>query len=193
MKTTLGFLIVVGSSLMVPPTVAPQADLPVLEAAPGVPALPAPGEPPLVLVFARTDCPVCNRYAPELRRLYERFAPQGVRFFLVYADPAGSAAAVASHVRAFGYGMTPVRDPAHTLVRLAAVRVTPEAAVFVGEIAGPRVVYRGRIDDRFAALGKSRPVARTRDLEDVLAALSRGEAVPTRATTAVGCAIAPVE
>jgi hypothetical protein len=65
--------------------------------------------------------------------------------------------------------------------------------VFVGETAGPRLVYRGRIDDRFAALGKSRPVARTRDVEDVLAALARGEAVPTRTTTAVGCAIVPAE
>src|SRR5688500_1125789 len=102
MKTTVGFLLIVGSSLMAPPTVAPQADPPVV--APGVPVLPAAGEPPLVLVFARTDCPISNRYAPELRRLHERFVPQGVRFVLVYTDPAGSAAEVESHARAFGYG-----------------------------------------------------------------------------------------
>jgi hypothetical protein len=54
-------------------------------------------------------------------------------------------------------------------------------------------VYRGRIDDRHLALGKSRPAPRTRDLEDVLTALSRSEAVPARTTNAVGCAIATVE
>ena len=39
-----------------------------------------------VLVFTRTDCPIANRYAPELRRLSERYAGRGVRFWLVYPD-----------------------------------------------------------------------------------------------------------
>jgi hypothetical protein len=41
-----------------------------------------------VLVFVRTDCPISNRYAPELRRLQDRFAPRGMAFWLVYPDPA---------------------------------------------------------------------------------------------------------
>jgi tetratricopeptide (TPR) repeat protein len=45
------------------------------------------GRGPTVLVFTRTDCPISNRYAPELRRLGERFARRGVFFRLVYADP----------------------------------------------------------------------------------------------------------
>ena len=40
-----------------------------------------------VFVFTRTDCPISNRYAPEIRRIYERFEPQGVAFWLVYVDP----------------------------------------------------------------------------------------------------------
>ena len=32
-----------------------------------------------VLLFVSTDCPISNRYAPELRRLRERFAPRGRR------------------------------------------------------------------------------------------------------------------
>ena len=159
------------------------------EATAGLPALPAPGEPPLVLVFARTDCPLTNRYAPELRRLHDRFAPQGIRFWLVYTDPTGTDADVERHAREFAFGLPPVRDAGHGLVRLAGARVTPEAAVFVGEATGPRLVYRGRIDDRHTALGKSRPVPRTRDLEDVLTALSRHESLPTRTTLAIGCAI----
>src|SRR5512134_2888472 len=27
-----------------------------------------------VLLFTRTDCPISNRYAPEVRRLHDRFA-----------------------------------------------------------------------------------------------------------------------
>jgi hypothetical protein len=157
------------------------------------PALPAAGDPTTVLLFARTDCPITNRYAPELRRLHDRFAGRSVRFWLVYPDPGETDAGVERHAREFGYGMTPIRDPRHALVRLAGAHTTPEAAVFVGDTAGPRLVYRGRIDDRNVAPGKTRSAPRARDLEDVLTALAKGQVVPTRTTTAIGCAIAPLE
>src|ERR1043165_1536164 len=37
-----------------------------------------------VLLFLGHECPISNRYAPELRRLHDKFAPRGVRFWLVY-------------------------------------------------------------------------------------------------------------
>jgi len=153
-----------------------------------VTALPA-GPGPTVLVFTRTDCPISNRYAPELRRLGQRFAKRGVAFRLVYVDPAETPAAIREHARAYGLGADVLRDPRHELVRLAAATVTPEAAVFVADPAGPRLVYRGRIDDRAVDIGRTRPQPRTRDLADVLEALSTGHALPPRTTTAVGCFI----
>jgi len=53
--------------------------------------LPAAGAGPAVLVFVRTDCPIANRYAPELRRLQDRFVRGGVAFWLVYPDQIGRA------------------------------------------------------------------------------------------------------
>src|SRR5258705_11944192 len=48
-----------------------------------------PIDPPKVVVclFTRTDCPVSNSYAPEVRRIYEKFSPRGGGFYLVYPDP----------------------------------------------------------------------------------------------------------
>src|SRR5213078_2580415 len=40
-----------------------------------------------VCLFTRTDCPVSNSYAPPVRRMYEKFSPLGVGFYLVYPDP----------------------------------------------------------------------------------------------------------
>ena len=40
-----------------------------------------------VVVFTRSDCPVSNRFAPEVRGLFEKFHPQGVDFYLIYVDP----------------------------------------------------------------------------------------------------------
>jgi hypothetical protein len=56
-----------------------------------------------VLLFLRKDCPVSNRYAPEIGRLFGAFFRQGVAFWLVYANPAEPAAAIRDHVQTFGY------------------------------------------------------------------------------------------
>jgi hypothetical protein len=157
-----------------------------------VAALPGPAGATTVFVFASTECPIVNRYAPELRRIHDRFAGEA-RFFLVYADPAETAEAVRRHGEAFGFGMAALRDPRHELVRLAGVRVTPEVAVYVPGADGPRLVYRGRIDDRNVDFGRTRPAPATHDLEDALRAVASGAAGPLRTTPALGCAIPPVE
>src|SRR5438552_9036775 len=69
-----------------------------------VDALAAPaGTKAIVFLFTSTDCPISNRYAPEVRRIVERFAPQGVVFRLVYPSPSENAAAIREHMKAFSY------------------------------------------------------------------------------------------
>jgi len=154
-----------------------------------VDALQAPaGTKAIVFLFTSTDCPISNRYAPEVRRIAERFAPQGVVFRLVYPSRAETAAAIRAHMQAFSYeGATEaLRDSRLALVKFSGATITPEAVVY----AGGRIVYRGRIDDRYVDLGVERPAATTHDLADALAAVVAGEAVPHPKTQAVGCYIA---
>jgi peroxiredoxin len=139
----------------------------------------------VVFLFIRTDCPISNRYAPEVRRLHQEFAAAGVSFWLVYPDPAESVEMIRQHIKAYDYVLDVLRDPEHALVRMTGVRVTPEAAVFVGG----RIVYRGRIDDRFVAFGKARPAPTTHDLEMALEAILKGKPVAAETTTAIGCFI----
>ncbi|MBV8569942.1 MAG: redoxin domain-containing protein, partial [Acidobacteriaceae bacterium] len=103
-----------------------------------------------VLVFVRTDCPITNRYAPELKRLAAEFAGRGVEFWLVYADASEKPTAIQSHVNEYGFPGKPVRDPDHVLVKRGEATVAPEAAVFntAGELE-----YHGRIDDRYVDFG----------------------------------------
>ena len=143
-----------------------------------------------VLVFVGTDCPISNRYAPEIGRLRERFARQGVTFWLVYVQRTESAEAIRHHLREYFDTLAALRDPDHQLVRRAAARVTPEAAVFVPGAAEARLVYHGRIDDRYVDFGRARVAPTTHDLEDALAAVLAGRPVPRAVTPAVGCSIA---
>jgi hypothetical protein len=142
----------------------------------------------IVFLFTSTDCPISNRYAPEVRRLATRFGPKGVLFKLVYPNPADDRRAILEHMAAFAYaGATQaLRDPKHALVKFTGVAVTPEAAVY----AGGRIVYHGRIDDRYVDLGLERPAAQIHDLADALTAVVAGQPVKSPVTQAVGCYIA---
>lgn len=140
----------------------------------------------VVFLFTREDCPISNRYAPEVRRLYEQFAPQGVRFWLVYPDPEITLEIIATHIEEFGYPFGALRDPKHELVKKTGATITPEAAVF---IADGTMVYRGRIDDRFVDYGKARVAPSSRELHDALQAVVEGQPVPVATAPAVGCLI----
>ncbi len=135
---------------------------------------------------SRTDCPICNSYAPEIRRLKEAFGPRGVTFWLVYPDPDLAVKDIRDHLKEYQLGDTALRDPKLELVQACRVRVTPEAAVFDPD---GRLVYHGRIDDRYAALGMDRQVATKRDLNEVLKAITAGESIAPTSTKAVGCGI----
>jgi hypothetical protein len=147
-----------------------------------------PGTKAIVFLFTSTDCPISNRYAPEVRRIVKAFGDRGVAFRLVYPNPAEEASAIRAHMAAFGYAgpVEALRDPKLALVKYVHATVTPEAAV----IAGGRVVYRGRIDDRYVDLGLERPSPTMHDLADALAAVLASRPVARPTTQAVGCFIA---
>lgn len=140
----------------------------------------------VVLVFTNVDCPIANYYQPELRRLHQKYAPRGVRFFQVHSDPAVTPQMAREHVRQYRIPMPVVMDPKQRLARAVQAKVTPEA--FVIDRQG-RVVYRGRIDDTYVDYGRKRPRPRHRDLAEALDALLGGKPVPRRQTQAVGCLI----
>jgi len=147
-----------------------------------VPAQLSAAEPIRVLVFTTTDCPISNRYAPEIQRLATKFADK-VRFVLVYPVPTDTDAMIRDHRTKYAYSIDAIRDPAQALVKQTGVTVTPEVAV----MDGSRVLYRGRIDDRYVEFGKDRPQPTTRDLETALDAVVAGKAIAVRETRAIGC------
>ena len=149
--------------------------------------LDAPGEI-TVLMFVTTDCPIANRYAPEIRRIYEEFDDR-VTFWLVYVSDHGQISDLTDHHDSFGFPMQGVRDLNNALVQVTGVTVTPEVAVYD---TNQKLRYRGRIDDRYVEFGVTRSTASTHDLRSVLARLVAGERVSYSETRAVGCYIPSV-
>lgn len=150
-------------------------------------ALPsAPEATATVILFVTHDCPISNRYAPEIRRICAEYAPRGTRCIMAYVDPTLSDAQIREHRSAYGSGEPAVHDKDHLLAKLAGASVTPEAAVF--DETG-RLAYRGRIDNLYEALGTPRRKATQYDLRDALTELLSGQPVSRPRTQAVGCFI----
>jgi len=163
------------------------ATLPGAHSVTGLPLEELLAEPRLVLVFIDPQCPIANAYAPELQRLQAEYGPRGVTFALVHADPERSEAEVVAHAAAYGHTAPLVLDPEQALAARTGATMTPEACV----LTGGELVYRGRIDDRFFALGKQRAAPTTRDLRDALEALLSGRTPAADWPPAIGCHIPP--
>lgn len=140
----------------------------------------------IVLVFLGVECPISNRYVPELRRLRAKFPEQNVGWWFVYPGTSYSLQAIRQHVREFNVPGDVASDPQLALARRAQVRMTPEVAVFV---ADGNLMYHGRIDDRFPELTVERPAPTRRDLEETLDAILAGKSLAPVQTQAVGCFI----
>jgi hypothetical protein len=139
-----------------------------------------------VLFFISPDCPISNRYAPEIERMCSEYQSRGVRCFAIYPDAADEGV-VRRHRQeyAFSSAVPAILDRKHELVRAAGARVTPEAALFsvVGQL------YRGRIDDLYVDIGRARRTPTRHDVRLVLDAVLANRPVPQPTTEAVGCTI----
>lgn len=142
-----------------------------------------------VLLFVRTNCPISNRYAPEIKRIEKSYSGK-VKFWLVYPGKSETAGRIRTHDKEYGYDMPALRDPSHSLAKFAQATMTPEAAVF--DHSG-KLIYHGRIDNWYADLGRARPVATSHELEDAIKAGLEGKAPAVNTAPAVGCYITELD
>jgi hypothetical protein len=143
-----------------------------------------------VVIFVLQDCPISNRYAPEIQRLADEFAARRVPFYLVHVDPQLTSADAKKHAKEYGYKLPVLIDRKHELVKHLKATTAPEAFIIGAE---GKVLYRGRIDDRYAAIGKPRSQVQRQDLRVALSAVVAGKPVEVAETKAIGCYIPELE
>lgn len=142
----------------------------------------------MALFFVTNECPISNAYAHEIARICGDYKSKGISCELIYVDPTLTDAAARQHAADYGHGPYPrIVDRRHELVKATGVTTTPEVAVVNRE---GQVVYRGRIDDSFAALGQPRRAVRSADLRNALDEIVAAKPVTTPTTKALGCYIA---
>ncbi|MFN7542522.1 MAG: hypothetical protein ACK5TN_06995 [Acidobacteriota bacterium] len=133
-----------------------------------------------VELYWATECPVAGRYAPEVKRIVEQY--REVEFELVFAEDGLTVERLERWKKEYGLSVAAVRDEG---ARRAGARMTPEAVVWMGD----RVVYRGRIDDRYVGWGQTKGMPERRDLADVIEAWRAGRELRMREARGYGCVI----
>jgi hypothetical protein len=136
-----------------------------------------------VHVFVMEGCPIARKYAPEVQRIFEDYQPKGVEFTLVMVDPKLTTEAAEAWKRDFGLGMDYVLDPRQKIAKRDGVTNVPSVAVYEKS----KLVYVGRIDDRFPALGVDRKTPHRRDLRVALDEVLGGKPVSVKRTQTIGC------
>lgn len=156
----------------------------VLDTAGAVHQVGATAAPGMAVVFLSTECPISNRYVPTLNRLAKEFRERGVPLYGVVSDATTTRRRAAEFAEEFRLEFPLLFDASGALAKAYRPTHVPEAFVLDHE---GEVVYRGRIDNRWAEVGRERTVITKHDLRDALAAVAEGETPATRKTEPVGC------
>jgi len=139
----------------------------------------------VVLVFIGLECPVANAYAPEVMAQKNASKDEKVLWLGIHSEPGVTKEAATKHAAEYKLTMPILLDAEQKLA--AAVGAQKLGQVVV--LQDLQVVYRGRIDDRFATNGKRRDEPSTHELKDALTALAKDQPVAVRETEAYGCPI----
>lgn len=136
-----------------------------------------------VYIFLHTECPISQAAVPAVNRLIEKYPD--VRFFSVFTHW-DTKKQVGVFAKTYNLLSATKHDKKHLLVHAWSVTTTPEVVMLNRQGA---ILYRGLLDDSFAALGKRRDSVSNFYLENAIREYLFSGSVSTPYTKPVGCRI----
>jgi len=134
----------------------------------------------IVFVFLSTECPIATSYIPRLNAMQS----EGVKFYGIVSDPELKRADAITFHKEYALKFPLLFDDQLELAKTFQPTHVPEAFVVNRE---GEILYRGRIDDQFVAIGKPRVKPQSHDLLNAIKAIQSGKKPDPARTTPVGC------
>jgi peroxiredoxin len=138
----------------------------------------------IVVIGQGDGCPIIREELPAIRALQADFAPKGVVFLMVNANPQDAPADVAREAKKFGIDMPILIDSRQTVVRSLGIWMTAEAVII--NPANWTIEYRGAVNDQFT-FSRGKPVPRHRYVRDALTSFLAGRPIRVARSRAFGC------
>ena len=143
------------------------------------------GSSATVIVFLYATCPLCQRAAPVLEKLWKEKQSQGVQVLGVFTDGA-QIADLEKYKKDYDVSFPLLVDDGGKLAAALSATVTPEAFVLDRDA---KVRYMGRINDLYQVRGVQSQAPVREDLKEALSDVVAGSVVRLPHTLPVGCAI----
>ena len=140
----------------------------------------------IVLFVQGNGCPLVRKRVPELKRLRDTYATNGVVFWMINANPQDRPDEIAREAAEFAIDLPILLDETQLVAK--DLKITRTAEIIVIEPNTWRIRYRGAIDDRLS-YETQKPVARHTYLVDALDALLAGKPIKKEVTSSPGCVV----
>ncbi|MEO0899752.1 MAG: redoxin domain-containing protein [Bacteroidota bacterium] len=140
-----------------------------------------------VFLFLSEDCPICRYYTLELNQMYEDYKDKGIGMVGMFPNRSSTERKIKEFKEKYKLAFPLKREYLQHVSREFGVRVTPEVVVY--DEGEKKVIYKGRIDNTYAALGKRRAKPSQREMRKVLDAIVNDQPIIPSETTSVGCFI----
>ncbi|OUS24240.1 hypothetical protein A9Q99_25235 [Gammaproteobacteria bacterium 45_16_T64] len=139
---------------------------------------------PKVLIFLGQECAISQRYIPTLNELSTLAKAMEFDFYGVFSDSWATLEKAKQFQQDYEVNFPLILDSAEVIAHQLQPTAKPEAFVFntKGELS-----YQGRIDDRFADLGKLRQTFSQHNLRDAITAVGNGQQPDIARTKTIGC------
>lgn len=144
---------------------------------------PIPSEKPKVILFFGLECPICQKYVPELNRIYEEYSSR-IDFEVIIPERT-EAKSISKFTSDYNVNF-PINIDKNGRTHSLNPTVTPE--VFLFDSTG-KLIYQGAIDNWFYALGKYRTEPSEFYLRNALESILAGKKPNVEKTEAIGCLI----
>ena len=140
----------------------------------------------IVVMVQGNGCPIVRAALPRLREIRADYAPRGVAFLLLNANPQDDAQSVRREADEFRFDIPVLLDSDQRVTDTLDIVRTAE--VFVIDPVKHDVVYRGPIDDRWS-YGREKATTTAPYLRDALDAVLAGGTIAVARRDAPGCLI----
>jgi len=141
-----------------------------------------------VYIFLSETCPICKSITPEVNKLQQEFGGLDVSFLGIFPNKKFSTLeSRTAFAQKFGLKFPLQADSGQTLTQTFKATITPE--VIVVDNQTNKILYRGMIDNSFAAIGKRRTVVTKFFLRSALKDWMLGKKPLLSNTEPVGCLI----
>lgn len=137
-------------------------------------------------IFLLDECVICQSYTNTLNELYAEYGEE-VSFIGVFPNFSSKPAKIEQWKTMHKIKFPTRTDYFKDLSRKLGAEIMPQIVLF--NETTEEILYNGRIDDKFARIGKQRRVITTHEFADALEAIRNESSISIKVTQPIGCFI----